>query len=352
MNDKTMLEEQRLIATIRRQTALANRNNVTRTRAYLQFYREHEEIHWALLAHLVSRNSGWNMTDLKGEWLPLLMDEQAIRPFFWFLERSNWLIFHDAYPQLLLYAEMKQTGADLTHLLRPLGVSAFMQPFWREFLVASRPERLTHALIINEQQYIEQRVIHKPFALHRVFATFAFVAQSMLSLCHVLFPYKAHPTDRRYSLTGLNVQHFPDVEQRIATGKTLYRLLFSHSLRLEQIRQFAYRIPYSGSRADYWPQLFTPRLPELPSGGGGRDYPLRLDGTELRQGQKKLHSPPLGAAWPDVSHSAADGVDWFREDKWLAEVDKPAELPAIDGEDYARALQWMEYGVKLVTALT
>ncbi|MFD2371436.1 DUF2515 family protein [Brevibacillus sp. GCM10020057] len=347
-------DEQALIATIRRQTALANRNNVTRTQAYLTFYRQHEEIHWALLAHLVSRNGGWNMTDLQGEWLPLLMDEQAMRSFFWFLERSNWLIFHDAYPQLLLYAEMKKTSVDLTHLLPSLGVSAFMVPFWQKQLRAPCPQRLTHALIINEQQYIEQRLIHKPPALHRVFATFAYVVQSVLSLSHVLFPYKAHPTDRRLSLTGLNVQHFADVDQRITIGKTLYHLLYADPCRLKQIRQFAFRIPHSGSRADYWPHLFTPRRPDQQCGDGHRErtYRLHLDGTELRPGRQKLYSPPLAAAWPDIPHTPADGTDWFRDHKWLDEVEKPAKLPPIDTADYARALQWIEYGVWLATALT
>lgn len=343
------IDTQELVARIRQQTAIANRNNVTRTQAYLAFYRQHEEIHWALLAHLVSRNGGWSMTDLKGEWLPLLMDEQAIQPFFWFLERSNWLIFHDAYAQLLLYAEMKRTGTDLTSLLLPLGVSVFMQRFWRDFLETNDSERLTHAMIINEQQYIQQRVIHKPITLHRVFATFAYFTQSVLSLSQILFPYKAHPTDRRLSLVGVNVQHFPEVEERIATGKTLYQLLYGDPMRFEQIRQFTYRIPHSGSRADYWPQLFTPRPPDTPAQD---PYPLRLDGTELRDGQKKLYSPPLTLAWKDVPHTAADGVDWFRDPKWVDAVDEPGNLPTITNEDYVRSLQWMEYGVKVVTILS
>ncbi|MED4910013.1 DUF2515 family protein [Brevibacillus centrosporus] len=343
------VDEQTLISSIRQQTALANRNNLTRTNAYLQFYRQHEEIHWALLAHLVSRNGGWNMTDLKGEWLPLLMDEQAIQPFFWFLERSNWLIFHDAYAQLLLYAEMKRTKKDLTPLLVPLGVSVFMQRFWREFLSTGDSHRLTHAMIVNEQQFIEQRVIHKPMAVHRVFATFAYFTQSALSLSQVLFPYKAHPTDRRLRLIGMDVQDFPEVEQRIATGKTLYKLLYADPLRFEQIRQFACRIPHSGSRADYWPQIFTTRLPRAATQDS---YHLHLQGAELRDGQKKLYSPPLSAAWKDIAHTAADGVDWFRDPKWVELVDQPGDLPTITSEDYVRALQWMEYGIKLVTMLT
>lgn len=340
------LGQHELVASIRRKTAEANRNNVTRTDAYLRFYQKHEEIHWALLAHLVSRNGGWSMTDLKGDWLPLLMDEQAIQPFFWFLERSNWLIFHDAYAQLLLYEEMKRTGQDLTSLLPPLGVSSFMMRFWRDFLKTRDSRRLTHALIVNEQQYVEQRVVQKRFAYHRVFATFAYAAQSVFSLNQVLFPYKAHPTDRRLSLTGVNVQEFPEVQQRIATGKTLYRLLYADPHRFEQIRRYANRIPHSGSRADYWPHLFTPRPPDAPASA---EYRLRLDGMELRHGQKKLYSPPLAAAWPDIVHDAADGVDWFRDEKWLDVVDQSADLPAIDGDDYARALRWTEYGVKFVT---
>lgn len=57
-------QEQKLIQQIQEKTQVLNRNNVTRTMAYYDFYRDHPEIHWALLAHLVSRNAGWNMTDL------------------------------------------------------------------------------------------------------------------------------------------------------------------------------------------------------------------------------------------------------------------------------------------------
>src|SRR3954466_2277733 len=63
------LEEKMLIEHIRNQTRLLNQNNVTRTKAYLDFYKLHPEIHWAFLGHMVSRNGGWNMTDLKGEFL-------------------------------------------------------------------------------------------------------------------------------------------------------------------------------------------------------------------------------------------------------------------------------------------
>ena len=62
-------EDQQLLQRIRLKTEQLNVNNVTRTKAYLDFYIAHPEIHWAFLGHMVSRNGGWNMTDLKGEFL-------------------------------------------------------------------------------------------------------------------------------------------------------------------------------------------------------------------------------------------------------------------------------------------
>lgn len=44
---------------------------------------------------MVSRNGGWNMTDLKGELLSHLLSESEQNDFFQFLERGNWLIFQD-----------------------------------------------------------------------------------------------------------------------------------------------------------------------------------------------------------------------------------------------------------------
>ncbi|GED72736.1 hypothetical protein BRE01_64380 [Brevibacillus reuszeri] len=349
-NEPLTLHKQDLLAHIRHQTALANRNNISRTQAYLEFYQQHKEIHWALLAHLVSRNGGWNMTDLKGEWLPLLMDEHAIQPFFWFLERSNWLIFHDAYPQLLLYKEMKRTGADLTSLLGSLGVSIFMHNYWKEFLMNPDSARLTRALIVNEQQYIEQRVVQKPFTLNRIFSTYAFMTQSVLSLSQVLFPYKAHPTDRRISVTGLGVEHFPKVTERIMLGKTLYKLLFEDRFRLEKIHAFTTRIPHTGSRADYWPHLFSPRKSMQ---SADQSYHMRVDGQNLHEGMSKLYSPALLAVWENIDHAPADGVDWYRDEKWHTMVNEEVtDLSPIDNESYARTLHWMEYGVKWVTTLT
>ena len=89
--------EHELFEYIHRETKKRNVNNVTRTNAYLEFYIRFPEIHWAFLGHMVSRNGGWNMTDLKGSLLSRLLSEEEKVDFFTFLERGNWLIFQDIY---------------------------------------------------------------------------------------------------------------------------------------------------------------------------------------------------------------------------------------------------------------
>ncbi|MGZ4123784.1 MAG: DUF2515 family protein, partial [Tumebacillaceae bacterium] len=78
-------------------TVKGNRNNVTRTAAYLDVYQACPELHWAFLAHLVSRNGGYNMTDLKGDLISRAMEPGEAESFFQFLERANFLIFGDAF---------------------------------------------------------------------------------------------------------------------------------------------------------------------------------------------------------------------------------------------------------------
>ncbi len=342
------IQDQSLTAEIRRKTALANRNNVTRTMAYLHFYRRHPEVEWAFLAHLVSRNGGWNMTDLRGDWLPRLISPKAVDAFFSFLERCNWLIFHDAYAQLLLYEVMKETRSDLTRLLPALGVSRFMIPIWQDFLQRQDRILLTRALIVNEQQYIEQRVVREPFYQENVLSTFEFIAQSVLSLSQVLFPYKEHPTDKLLSIVGVAVHDFPSVRQRIEVGKALYQLLLDDAERQQKIKEWAFRIPHTGSRADYWPHLFSP-VKQLPA---EKEYQERIHGADLIPGRPKLYSPALSSAWKDADHPPADGADWYRDEKWIAELESGASLPVLTTEEYARSLNMVELGLKVITSLT
>lgn len=132
-NTELTSSEYSIIQQIKEQTSALNINNVTRTMAYLDFYNQHPEIHWAFLGHMVSRNGGWNMTDLKGGLLPRLLTSKEAASFFSFLERGNWLIFQDVFPQFLLYQESLKRSQNLFYLLKHLHISIFMEVIWNDF---------------------------------------------------------------------------------------------------------------------------------------------------------------------------------------------------------------------------
>ena len=85
---KLTKEEQIIINNIKMQTEQLNKNNVTRTRAYYQFYVQYPEIHWALLGHMVSRNGGWNMTDLREIYIRKFYQRKSKSHFFLFRKRK------------------------------------------------------------------------------------------------------------------------------------------------------------------------------------------------------------------------------------------------------------------------
>ena len=182
------LSEKKLLDDISRITRDLNLNNVTRTKAYLAFYLRHPEIHWAFLGHMVSRNGGWNMTDLKGEFLAKLLSEKERDLFFHFLERGNWLIFQDVYPQLLLYEESLKKNKPLFYLLPQLKVSIFMEAIWNYFWRDRDTYIHCIGLVINEQSYLEQRVIQNPYYQKEVLHKNNFHLQDLLSLNQILFP--------------------------------------------------------------------------------------------------------------------------------------------------------------------
>lgn len=336
------LAKEELVSDIRRKTAQHNRNNLTRTKAYLEFYQRFPEIEWAFLAHMVSRNGGWEMTDLRGEWLPRLLDEKQIDMYFAFLERCNWLIFHDAYAQLLLYEKMVETEADLTECLLPLGVSRFMTPIWKHFLTHGNRQILTWGLIINEQQYIEQRVVRVPLFRKEVLDTIAFRVQAALRLDQILFPYLL-PDEDTPRLVGIAVQHFPSLEDRIEVGKALYRLLFSDKERLNAIQRWAFHQPHTGSRADYWPHLYS-TLPHLPQ---DQAYVRRLTGNGMIPGKPKIYSPRLHHVWKDTEQPPADGTDWFRDPGWYDLLKEGSPLPILTENEVWDLLNMVDAGLAI-----
>lgn len=210
------------------------------------------------------------------------------------LESCNSLIFGDAYPQLRLYAESKRLGVGLFRLLPSFGVSAFMRPFWERFWTERDSVLLSAALIVNEQHYIQSRVVENGLFRKHVFDHAAFRAQPLLQLNQIVFPLKLGA--RSVLLAGRILERFENLEERIEFGKCLYAMLFGYPAVLRGASAFAKDVPHTGSRADYWPNVFANK---------------QKTGTMAGLEQRRWHSPELSAAWPDKPLTAASRGDWY-----------------------------------------
>ncbi|MBS4198720.1 DUF2515 family protein [Bacillus sp. FJAT-49732] len=328
-------EEKQILQNIRLQTARWNINNVTRTKAYLDFFCSYSDIQWAFLGHMVSRNGGWNMTDLKGDLISKLMNDETKNVFFSFLERGNWLIFQDAFPQFLLYAECVRRNKNLFYLLPYLNVSLFMQVIWEYYWRFRDRYVLAIAQVINEQSYLEHRIIHSPKYKDKVLNSFQFVLQDFLSVNHILFPFY---NGNKITLLGQTLQQFDSLHERIMLGKRLYRILFHHSDQYEKFYHWATSNPHTGSRKDYWKNVFN----DVNEGVPGK-YSRRLKECQVKKGEPKLYSPILRIAWENVKHPEAELGDWYNHwdvINYLLEDDQDIN-GQIEG-DYCEALEKLE----------
>ncbi|MFA9557034.1 DUF2515 family protein [Evansella sp. AB-rgal1] len=309
-------EEKLVIEKIKSLTIERNSNNITRTAAYLEFYMDHDEIHWAFLAHMVSRNGGYNMTDLKGEVISNFLNVKEKIHFFLMLEKANAAIFHDAYTQLLLYKESIKQGKSFFYLLPAFGVSRFMIPIWEKFYNTKNSQLLTVGLIINEQHYLEKRVMENSFFQKSVFTSWKFELQEYFHLTKVLFPYYRK---NRISLAGMNVNNFTSVEERIKVGKKLYAILFGIPIIYDGCNKFAKSIIHSGSREDYCTYF-----------------------TANKEESAKLFSPKLVNVWENQQHSFQAG-DWLTSVsvmEFFSSVETPARFDlTIDYE--LQIKQWV-----------
>ncbi|QOY35806.1 DUF2515 family protein [Anaerobacillus isosaccharinicus] len=272
-------EEKEQVDTINKVTMRGNLDNISRTVFYDDFYLRNKEIIWAYLASFVSRNAGWNMTDLEGEIFRDLIPKRYRDILYLTYERANWLIFLDAYPQLLIYEKSKQTGEPLFHLLKFFHVSKFMVKEWERFWFEKDIERLCKSLIINEQHVIQKPVIEAPFYHDKVFGSLPFVAEEKLHFSTVFFP------TLEGELFGYSVHGFKNVKNRIDLGKRLTKLLF-HSREQKKIRRFASEIEHTGSRYDY------------------EKYVKKV---------ARKRTPTLRSVYPVIHHHRSDFTDWYNE---------------------------------------
>ncbi|CAM3767709.1 DUF2515 domain-containing protein [Mesobacillus thioparans] len=335
MTKKPSAEESKIINTIMEKTKELNKNNITRTKAYLDFYLRYPEIHWSFLAHMVSRNGGWSMSDLKGELLSRLLSKKEKQSYFSFLERGNWLIFQDAYPQLMLYEESVRKKEPLFWMLPSLNVSFFIETIWDHCWEEPNSPLLTEALIINEQNYIERRVIQNEVFIKEVFNTLEFDLQDMLSFNQILFPYSDYGM---LKLAGQTVNQFESLTERIRLGKRLYSILFGEDV-LNKTVEWAKEHPHTGSRMDYWPDIFSRVHEGIPS----LQYKMKLKSCQLRPGARRIFSPTLQDVWKDVKHEAAEAGEWF-VDFSILDMLKEMDGPGIGNieSDYCQTLEKLE----------
>ncbi|SEM83681.1 Protein of unknown function [Mesobacillus persicus] len=282
--------EENLIFKIRLETERFNVDNVSRTSAYFDFYLKHPDIIWAFLASMVSRNGGYNMCDLEGDWFPLILEPPVRRTLFQTYERANWTIFRDAFPQLLLYHYSTKMGMPLFHLLVHLNISTFMKGEWESYWKERDKKRLMDALIVNEQNVIHSTVIEHPVFQRKVFNSFRFLFQDFFHFSAVLLP------TRRGELYGASVNGFKSVNKRINLGKRIASILFDPEL-YPLFLDFALTTEHTGSRYDYEQYLFA---------------------------GKKRDTPFLRWTFPVMNHHYRRQPDWFRERRFHKNWMNPA----------------------------
>ena len=341
-----MPEEEKIVQQIAEKTKQLNKNNVTRTQAYLEYYLRHPEIHWAFLGHMVSRNGGWNMTDLKGGILPRILSKKEANSYFTFLERGNWLIFQDAYPQFLVYEESLKRGLNLFYLLRSFHISTFMETIWNHFWMNRDSFLLAIALVINEQSYLENRVLGNKSFKKEVFNTLEFKLQDFLSLNHILFP---SINNNKIELIGQTLHDFENLDKRILLGKRLYAILFGDKRRLKMVENWAKATPHTGSRKDYWPHIFN----TVDEGVPGHIFKPRLKSCQLVKNSPRIYSPSLEFAWKNVSQESAEIGDWFTSWEVIHYLIDSKET--VDGEienEYCKTLERLELAASTKEAIS
>lgn len=280
-----------------------NLDNISRTKAYQEFYLKHPEVKWALVASIVSRNAGWNMTDLYLPPYKKMLESKELQNLFMTYERANWLIFSDAYPQLLAYELSKKHEHSVEDILKELRVSDFMIHEWNIFRKTSNKERLMVALIINEQNVIQRPVITQPYFKRSVFSRLPYWLQNKLMLNAVLLPTTSG------GLYGCYIHGFTNITNRITLGKKLASQIF-HPEVYSGLMDFIITVEHTGSRKDY-EILCNISLPK---------------------------SPVLRLVYPIINHQDIIRRDWFylggTKEKWFKPV--AVEPKEIGGSFYLK----------------
>lgn len=252
-----------------------NRDNVTRTESYLELYaytRENPpDLPWLLMAHLVSRNGGYMMSDV-AESIARgggAFTHEALVSLFAMLERANFLIFYDAWHHVLLHLLGRSREAS------PVRVTRFAREAWVRY--ESAPEardpagaekQLVRDLVTNEQNFIERRVVHAPrFAKALAIVEFG---EWLGREAPIVLPDRSRT---------IQVGRFGSLARRIEVGWRIFDEVLADRAERERLFAWAMAHPHTGSRAVY---------------GGRSTRPIREawpfdDVRELWDG---IHAPP------------------------------------------------------------
>ncbi|MEC5422498.1 DUF2515 family protein [Virgibacillus sp. C22-A2] len=286
-------------------TRTHNVDNISRTKAYQNFYIQYPEVKWALVASIVSRNAGWNMTDLHLSPFQKILSNIERERLFMTYERANWLIFSDAYPQLLVYKLSCSIRKPMFHLLKAFDVSNYMIQEWYRFWRSNDKDNLMTALIINEQNVIQKPVITQSFFKKHVFQKLPYLLQDYLLMNAVIIPTSSA------NLYGTYVHDFTNITNRIMLGKLIASLIFSPELYYRSL-DFALAVEHTGSRSDY--EQYT-----------NRTFP---------------NSPMLRVLYPVINHQDKVRNDWYKSGGirriWLQKHTINVENYAIEKSFYQK----------------
>jgi hypothetical protein len=325
------------------QRKVGNLTNPTRTDYYLEFWRLHPEVPWALLAHFVSRNAGYQMSDLIRLRMQGFVELMTSIGVFMMLEAANIIIFYDVCPALEAYRAAKRLwefheedrSRELFEMLKEpeFDVDPFIVDQWIEFFAVAKAEnfavpgwsfdwsagtpiqKLSFALIINEQNQIEDRLVNDP--KHRYLEDMAIDAASQTWIADAFgatrlsFPLATSDFNGVASeLLIYRVSEFFTLTNRIETGRNLYVHLFLNESICRRLILWLSGLPslsaHRGTRVDYNP----------------KDYSIHVSSV-IPFGQK--YSPPL---------VRLKGVDpeWYKHGGPFTAVyrhlyDRPVKLP-------------------------
>ncbi|HEY4121252.1 MAG TPA: DUF2515 family protein [Byssovorax sp.] len=221
-----------------------NADNTTRTASYLELYAvtraRQPELPWLLMAHLVSRNAGYLMSDLartidRGD---AVFSRASLEELFVFLERANWLIFWDAWHHVAMHllGRSRELGDRVAPLVRTIW------PRYEGYAVHGVDAPLERALVLdlvqNEQEIIERYVVHAPaFPRARAMVTFFEAAKAERPIALPL-------SDARIVVGG-----FLDLATRVDAGRRIFDEVLADRARRDAIFDWALARPHTGSRA-------------------------------------------------------------------------------------------------------